>query len=182
MGRIIESRETNLRRGRFRWPTLIESLLVIAIVAVLVALIVPSAQWASSGFLRAPVRVIVFDAASGEPIANARVAVFRAEPLSETNTSPVENRRYDVRLSPLISDTNRGVTGADGMAVIEHEFRTGANHDRPMPHVHLTWAWVEVRAEGYGGLVVPVRHETLPVESVRTQGELVVPIGLLPIP
>jgi Tfp pilus assembly protein FimT len=63
-------------RWRFRWPTLIELLAVVAIIAVLIAVIVPATQWASSGSMHLPVNVLVFDADQNLPIANASVTIF----------------------------------------------------------------------------------------------------------
>ena len=41
-------------------------------------------------------------------------------------------------------------------------------------------AWVVVVAEGYGTVVVPVRHDSMPTEKLREKKELFVPIGLVP--
>lgn len=172
--------ETPSHGWHIRRPTLIEILLAIAIVAVLVALIVPATKWASSGSLRFPVRVIVFDARQSTPIANADVAIFRAPPLPHPNALAENRGRFDPEESALRSDIRRGSTGADGAAVVEYEFRTGATHERPTPYAPLRWVWVAVRAEGYGAVVVPVRHEPQPVETLRDQGEFVVPVGLFP--
>ncbi len=57
-----------------------ELLLLIAIIAVVVALILPVTKWAASGNIRFPVRVLVFDAVRGRPIANAHVSSEKSHP------------------------------------------------------------------------------------------------------
>lgn len=165
-------------RRHLQWPTLVEWLVVIAIVAVMVAMLLSGEQWASSGSIRFPVRVLVFDAAHGTPIANARIGIFRARPLYDSKSLEEERDRYDPK--NRIRNTDYGTTDADGTVVIEHEFTTGANHLRPATHAHLGRAWVHVLAEGYGGVVVPVRHDSQPTATLREQKELVVPVGLMP--
>jgi hypothetical protein len=164
---------------QLRKPTLVELLLVIAIVGIIVALLLPGPEWASSGHIRFPVRVIVFDAVHGRPIANARVGIFEAAPLDSSNSLEQEGDKYNPRA--LVRDENRGATGDDGDVVINYEFTTSANHKRPAPNAHLRRAWVNVEAEGYGSVVVPVRHESQPVATLRTQKELVVSVGMLPM-
>lgn len=129
------SHETASHGRPVRRPTLVAVLLVIAIVAILVALIVPSVEWASSGSARFPVRVIVFDAQQSRPIANAHVAIFRASPLSGLNTLEENRGCFDPENGASVSDISDGVTGADGTAVVEYEFRTGASQRRPTPFI-----------------------------------------------
>lgn len=164
---------------QLRKPTLVELLLVIAIIGVLVALLLPATQWASSGSIRFPVRVLVFDAIHGKPIANAHVGIFWAAPFSDLKSLKEETDKYDPKTH--VRDEDRGTTAADGDVVINYEFRTGANHERPTPHAHLRWAWVHVDAEGYGNIVVPVRYESQPIATLRTQKEIVVSVGLIPM-
>jgi hypothetical protein len=160
----------------FRKPTLIETLVLIAFVAVLVALILPPAKWAASGSIRIPVRVLVFDASEGKPIANAHVAVFWAPSLLNFKQLEAERDLYDSKRR--VREGNGGTKYTDGTAIIEYEFRTGANYERPTMYADLRSAWVRVHAEGYGGVVVPVRHESLPTKTLREQKELLVPVGL----
>jgi hypothetical protein len=164
-------------RRHCRRPTLVEALVLIAIVAILVALIVPGTHWAASGSIRLPVRVVVFDAARGEPISDAHVAIFYAPPLLDLKSLETERDLYDSKTR--VRDGNSSTTDANGTAVIEYEFRTGANHERPEMHAHVRWAWVHVHAGGYGGVVVPVRNESLPTKTLRDQKELLVPVGLM---
>jgi hypothetical protein len=161
---------------RIRKLTLIELLVVIAIVAVIVALVLPPVKWAASGSIRFPVRVLVFDAVRGIPIENAHVGIFRAPPLLDLKFLAGEPDTYDPK--KFVRDDDVGTTDASGSVVIDYEFRTGANHERPTSHAHLRWAWVHVQADGYGGVVVPVRHESLPTKTLREQKELLVPVGL----
>ncbi|MDB5347022.1 MAG: hypothetical protein JWP89_5399 [Schlesneria sp.] len=70
-------------------------------------------------------------------------------------------------------------TNEKGVAVIEHEFSTGASHRRPVSHAHLNFNWVRVEAKGYGGAIVPVRDESQPTAALRKQGEVLVKVGLI---
>lgn len=70
-------------------------------------------------------------------------------------------------------------TDEKGVAVIEHEFSTGASHRRPVSHTHLNFNWVRVEAEGYGSTIVPVRDESQPTAALRKQGEVLVKIALI---
>lgn len=158
-------------------PTLIESLAVVAIIAVSLALLLPTTKWASSGNIRFPVRVLVFDAASGAPIENAEVGIFRAPPVVDLTS--LEEGPGNYNPSNRIRDADRGVTNAGGAVVINYEFTTGASHVRPAAHAHLRWSWVSIKSEGYGSLVVPVRYESLPTAALRAQKELLVTVGLI---
>ncbi len=164
---------------QLRKPTLVELLVLIAGIGVVVALLLPVPQWASSGSIRFPVRVLVFDAVHGKPIANARVGIFGAAPLTDFKSLEEGNDEYDPKVR--VRDENRGTTDADGAVVIDYEFTTGANYQRPTPNAHLRRAWVHVEAEGYGGIVVPVRYESQPVATLRTRKDLVVSVGLIPV-
>ncbi|MBS0264218.1 MAG: hypothetical protein JSS02_19935 [Planctomycetes bacterium] len=163
---------------RLRMPTLIELLAIIAIVAVIAALLIPPAKWGGSGSIRIPVRVLVFDASRGTPIANARVAMFYAPPLHDMKWLEESPDLYD--------STNRarhdgvGTTDADGAAVIEYEFATLASYNNPTWRARLQSAWVHVQADGFGGAVIPVRYESEPTAKLRDQKELLVTIGLTP--
>ena len=167
----------------FRTKAFVECLVALAIIAALAALIRPGMQWASSGSIRVPVRVFVFDATHGMPIADARVAIFRAPPLFGSNSLEDHRNRYNPtsfdQMSPVGEGFGKGTTEADGTVVIEYDFRTGASHRRPEPHAHLEYAWVHIHAVGLGGVVVPVRHESQPTATMRKQKELLVPVGLI---
>lgn len=167
---------------RRRALTRLEWLVIAAIVALLIALLLPPVQWASSGDIDFPVRVLVFDAESSRPIAGAHVALLRVPSWYEEQSDFLKD--FDERFTSefYFSDENpdRGVTDMNGQAVITYKFRTGASHQRPTPHAHTSWVWAAVRAEGYGGAVVQVRQESLPTPQLREQKELRVPISLLP--
>lgn len=164
-----------------RRPTIVECLVAIVLIGILVALVLPGVKWASSGSIRVPVRVFVFDAASGKPVPDARIIVFPAPPVQSPTSLAQFRELYDPENVERRPVTMQGGTGEDGTAVIDVEFRTGANHERPVSYAHLRWHWVYVQAEGYGAVVVPVRHESLPVATVRLQKELPVSIGLVPM-
>lgn len=170
-------------RHSLRRPTRVECVVVVAIITVLIALLLPTVQWASSGSIRFPVRVFVFDATRGMPLADAQVAIFRAPFMSNANSLKDYRDRYDVRnvnQIPTQDGFGKGVTGTDGTTVIEFDFRTGASHQHPEAQAHLANAWVCVRVKGFGGVVVPVRQDPQPTATMRKQNELFVPIGLTP--
>jgi len=169
----------NWARRRLSKLTLLEWLVMLAIIAVVVALIVPAGKWAASGDIRFPVRVFVFDAAHGTPIANARVGIFWAGPWHPSKRLDEQPDQYDPRRR--VREEFSGVTVTDGTVVINYEFRTGANYVRPTMYAHVNFAWVHVQADGYGGVVVPVRHDSLPTSTLREQKELIVPVGLMPV-
>ena len=168
--------QTMLRlRQSLRRPTLIEALVVIAIITATIALLLPEVKWAASGDITVPVKVMVFDAVRDRPIPGARVEIFRAFPI------------YDLKsLKDDQGPMNRswrhveGTTNAAGEAIIETKFTTGANHERPEMYAHLSFYWAKIEADGYGGVVIPVRHEGVPSKHLRN-GELRMTVGLLPL-
>ncbi len=164
--------------ARLMRPLLIGLLIVIALMAILVVIVFPMIPWASSGSIRFPVRVFVFDATLRTPISEADVAVFNSPPVLGANSLSSEGRIYRADRFELSTDSVRSVTGTDGMAVLDFEFRTSANNTRPAPEVHTRWAWVEVHADGYGTVVIPVRHDSMKADDLQKFGELLVPVGL----
>lgn len=157
----------------------IECVVIVAIIAVLVALLVPQTQWVSDGSIRLPVRMFVFDADRGTPIANARLIVFRGPVVS--NPQALAEVQPFIVSGPVSERPLQDIATTDetGSAVIEHEFYTGASHKRPTRHAHLDYAWVRVEADGFGGAVIPVRHESQSTAVLQKQGEIVVQIGLI---
>lgn len=149
----------------------------LAIIVALVAILLPTIQWAASGHIQLPVRVLVFDAVRGRPIANAHVGIFRALPLDDLKS--LQGRQDEYRPRKHVPGDDCVKTSDDGAAVINYEFATGANHERPTMYVHLTDVWVNVAAEGYGSIVVPVRYESAPRATLQKQKEIVVSIGLI---
>lgn len=161
--------------------TLLEWLVVAGIVVCLIALLLPAAQWASSGDIEAPVRVLVFDAKSATPISGARVGILRGAPWYDDEFAAHYRDYVTPGVFDGIVETNQGVTNTDGQIVIIYKFRTGASHKRPTPHAHTSWVWVAVQADGFGGAVVQLRQESVPTRQLREQKELRLPIGLMPV-
>lgn len=164
----------------FKRPTLTEFLVVITITLILIALILPSVKWASSGSIQLPVRIVVFDAARARPIEGAQVAILWAPPLVGERKIEEYRDRFPADLFEDLAAEDRHLTGAEGTVVVDHEFQTGGSHRRPV-HAHLRWYWVMVVAEGYNGVVIPVRHESQQTAFLRDQKELLVTIGLMPM-
>lgn len=163
-----------------RKPKPTELLLVIAIIVAVVATTLPATKWAASGHIALPVRVLVFDALRGRPIANARVGIFQASPPDDLKALDERPGEYAPKRQVLVDDS--GTTSVGGAVVINHEFTTGANYERPTMQVHFRGVWVNVEAEGYGSIVVPVRYESQPVATLREQKEVLVSVGLMPMP
>ena len=158
-------------------PTLVEVLVLIAIVSCVIAILIPQVKWASSGSITVPVWVMVFDAEHDRPIPNARVSIFRAPPLYNLKT--LENERGPLNAG-WAGIPVEGVTDTDGLATIETTFNTGANYEYPEMKAHLNYYWTKIEAEGFGGVVVPVRYESARSKPMRNGG-LRLTIGLLPL-
>lgn len=157
----------------------LEWIVIVSIIAVLVALLYPQTQWASSGSIRLPVRVIVVDAEHGTPISGANVMVSRGPWAKNPKALDELGDRF---ASGPIGDLPQkyfATTDEKGVAVIEHEFSTGASHRRPVSHTHLDFNWVKVEADGYRAAVVPVRDESQPTALLRKQGEVLVKVELI---
>lgn len=162
-----------------RRAKLVVSLIVVTLFAIAVIIVLPNLPWSTSGEIHVPVRIFVFDATRRLPIAAAKVAVFRSPPVLGPNSLAADDRDYRPNPAAPIADTVRSTTGADGMAVIEFDFKTSANNRRPQAQAHTRWVWLEIYAEGYGTVVIPVRHDSTPIAELRKQGELLVPVGLV---
>lgn len=163
-----------------RRPTLIEFLVIVAIITVLAALLIPPVQWASSGDIDVPVRVFVFDADLAIPIEGAVVGIIRCQPWSSDEFLKDYRDRVPTDVFDAIDESVKGTTSPEGIAVISYRFRTGASHTNPVTWAHTSWYWVAVKAEGYGGAFIPVRHESTPNKKLREDKELRVPVGLMP--
>lgn len=150
--------------------TLIEWLILTAVITVLIALLLPEVQWASSGFITIPVEVTVFDSESGEPIENASVYIVRSSPGSVKDDLP--------RLGSLASGEGN-TTNESGMVTVQCNFSTGANNRRPEPHAHTNFCSLVVGADGYDTVVVPVREHSIPTSILQEKGRLPVRVGLV---
>ena len=157
--------------------TWLEWAVVVLIAVVLIAFLTPGIQYVADCEHLFPVRVIVFDAAAAQPVSGAQVTILRAAPFS---SEKMKSAPREITISPKPGHFQEAITDADGCALINCRFTTSASESRPTPHIHLGWAWVEVHAEGYGGVIVPVRHDSRPTAEVRRKSELLVPIGLFP--
>lgn len=158
--------------------TNLEWIVIAGIIAVLIALLAPQTQWASSGSIRLPVRVFVFDTGDSLPVAGANAMVIGGP--SAANPDALAELHDRVVSEPMANLPKQyyATTDANGVAVIEHEFSTGASHKRPVSHAHLNFTWVRVEAPGYSSVVVPVWHESQPTALLRKQGEIPVQVGL----
>lgn len=158
----------------------IEWLIFATVVAILVALILPGVEWAASGEIDVPVRVVVFDALKTLPIEDARIDIVRALPAdADFDVSELHNS-IAARLAELESGDAIAKTDSKGSATIVSNFTTGASHTRPKAHAHMNWYWVLVSAKGYGSVAVPLRYESIPTEQLREQEFLPVSVGLAP--
>lgn len=161
---------------RLRKITLIEWLVMAAIVGVVVALIWPAPKWARSGERPFPVEITIFNGQSLKPIIGARVTVVRALPA--TGESPPAAFGDTLSLETLKYSESCGISGADGVARFETLFRTGANHVRPETHAHLSRYWVLVAADGFSPVGFPLRTESVPTKEIREQGRISAMVAL----
>ena len=168
--------------------TVLDWVIVVAIIGVLIALLVPDAQWVSDGEIDVPVRVLVFDAKQAVPIPNARAVIARATFWVDDDFLKDFHERFpDIEtlerdLNDGLKGLGQGQTSEDGSVTIPFRFRTNASNKNPETKAHVGWAWIAVRAEGYAGVVIPVGNESVPTKKLRQQKELRVPIGLMPVP
>lgn len=161
--------------------SLVEWLVIAAIIAILAALFVPGSQWASSGDVEVPVQVTVFDATTGKRIPGARVAIMRGLPAAMSNDF---STRFPDRVVSSWRDLNSRESGettdALGTALILQRFTTGASHTRPEAHAHVNNCWVLISTDLHGSIAVPLRHESMPIKMLREMEALPVAIGLSP--
>ena len=165
--------------------TWIEWLVVVAIVAVLVALVVPETKWAADGSIDIPVRVHVFDAETMRPIQGARVAVVRG-PVALEGASLGEHQDDFSRAWATILDGQHGdTTSADGIATIDYSFHTSASYKtsesirNPTMRAHVRSHWIFVASEFHDRVAVPLRYQSIPTKSLREEGVLPAFVGLV---
>lgn len=163
-------------RGRLQKITLIEWLVMAAIVGVVVALALPTVQSVRPGEISVPVEITVFDGQTLKPITAARVTIIRALPA--TGSFPPAEFGDRLSLEKLKIPELGGVTGVDGVARFEHRFRTGAKEESSQPHAHLNWYWVLVSADGFSPVGFPLRTSSVPTEKLREQGKLSTMVAL----
>ncbi len=174
----VNSQQKNISPKIWMGMNLIEILVVLAILAIVVALLLPSKQWASSGEIVVPVKVLVFDAVEGKPIEGASVGVKRGYGIFSVESSHEYLKRWPKpeNLAFALSET----TNENGFVEVDQRFHTGASHRRPESHTHLRGVWVSVSADEYGAVTVSVSHASIETAKLREQGEILVPIGLVP--
>lgn len=159
-----------------------EILTILIVVGALIAVLYPSEQWAASGEIRVPVRVLVFDAVNDQPITGARVGIFHAMALFGPADIEANRRGFSTAARGELPAELLGSTGEKGEFVLEYRFRQSSSSNHPTSRVHANRVWVIVRADDYGGVLVPVSAGAVPSETVRNDGEIVVPIGLVAYP
>jgi hypothetical protein len=164
---------------RIRRPSLVESLVLVTIIAILVALLLPGPQWAADGSIEVPVRVRVFDVATAQPIAAADVVPFRG-PWRDEPFSIDEYRDWFPHENPRLAELGKHYkSDKNGTVVVPSECPTTASHKHPDPVAHVPGWWLMVSAEGYGATVLPVRYESVPTRVIDERGELLVTVGLM---
>lgn len=166
-------------RHRLRQLTSAEWSVIGGFGIVLLAILFSSPQWVADGSTYHPVRVIAFDADSARPIPSVRVSLFRAPPISTIGTLEAAREYFDSQRLKTHPATAQGTTGVDGTVVVNAEIRTSSSDKNPTSRAHLSCLWVRVEADGYSGVVLPVRHESQPVSNLRERGEIVVPVGMI---
>jgi hypothetical protein len=157
-------------------PTLIDLLIVVAIIAVAAAFLLPAVKWASSGSLVVPVQVTVFDVLTAQPIEGASIAIVRGVSTHAEFTLEEYSEYLRWGADPEFSGMShrhvpRGGSGTNGIATIPVEFNTGASHNHPEARAHTNWYWLIVQAPGYSGVAVPLTdrpHATKDLKSSST--------------
>ena len=168
-----------------RWwnPTRVEMLVVIAIVVVLLAILIPEAQWVADGTRDFPVRIFVFDAERGEPVPDAEVAVisrgvFKVYSVERAPQAAKELVPLQDHLD-LVPASQRGHTDEQGIASLIVEVRTSASNRNPQPRAFPGHNWVVVSAPGFRGVVFPLGQESVLTSELRERGGFLVPIGIV---
>ena len=159
--------------------TLLEWLVIAVIIAILVALVLPDSEWASSGTIVVPVHVVVFDGGTALPIKDAVVGIVRAPPATGDFAHDEYREAFSSAWSAMAKGEFGSRTGADGSVTIEFEFPTGASHVNPEPRAHTRWFWLLVSSKKYRAVVVPLRYESISTKSLREQRILQAYVGLL---
>ena len=169
---------TQLPRKRWR-----EVLISVAIIAVVAALLVPPAHWASSDTVKLPVTVYLFDISSGQPIAGAEVRLASG-PMIASPVAIEEQAAYFHDLGTWTDSTPRpgehGVTDTSGFVTLSFEFSTSASHLHPRPSTFPGRSWIHAEAPTYGQVLTTAGQIPVATATVRKQGEFLIPIGLSP--
>lgn len=162
-----------------RKPTLIEILLIVAIVAVLLGLLLPETQWVADGTIEVPVRVLVFDAGSALPIEHAEVAIFRCGPWLDDEFLKEFREDWTPGMLDDVENPVRAISDAKGEAIITYRFNTSCSNKNPTPRAATSLRWVAVRAPGHGGATVQLRATSTPTAELRANQGLKLAVGLL---
>jgi hypothetical protein len=159
-------------------PTFVEWLLIAGIASILMAILMPEARWASDGSVQLPVQVFVFDLERRVPIENARVMLIRGEQIRDLTTLAAPSNLFPRQPFDPLPPEYGASTDATGSTTIEHQFHTGASHKHPVTRAFLEQVWVQLEANGYGRVAIPIRHESQPVAVLKKQGPIIVQLGL----
>lgn len=158
--------------------TLLEWGVIAVIIAILVALMLPDVEWASSGTVVAPVHVVVFDGKTMLPIADAVVGIVRAAPAAGDLALDDYRETFMSAWSAMAEGESGSRTGSDGSVTIEFEFPTSASHENPEARAHTRWYWLLVSSKEYGAAVMPLRYESITTKSLQQQKVLQAYVGL----
>lgn len=171
----MESPESPCRDRWYKTPTKLEWFVIAILVVGLAVLLFAPRQWASSGRMLVPVRVVVFDAATHKPIQGASVRIVRCQASLEEVAG---NGPQKVSASDFSEPTDLRLTDADGAAVVPVEFTTGASHKNPQSKLHTDFYWISVSTNGFGKALLPIRHEPINRKWMSEQTFLPVYVGM----
>ena len=175
--------ESNAELAPRRWwqLKLVEILVVIAIVAVLIALLLPPVEWVSDGTRVLPVRVFVFDPQTGRPIPGAKIALSRGMGMYQPDQGPEIAKQFsglsDWKDSAPPNQT--ALTDDQGFATVQFEFNVSASRKHPTRRAFPAKCWILVQAPGYGPVMVTAGNTAVEVQDVQNVGGFLVPVGLL---
>lgn len=155
-------------------------LLFLAFIAILAALLIPPTKWASSGELKVPVHVLIFDAATQQPLPEATVILFRSSPWydDEDFLKSLGDHSPKDPEEPFWAPV-RGITDARGQVIIPFGFKTGANYERPEPYARPNYVWTRIAAKDYGGAIVQVWPHSVATKELKQQKQIRLAVGLL---
>jgi hypothetical protein len=160
-----------------RWEILLS---IVAVIAVLIALLLPPVQWASDGTRVLPVRVFVFDPDSGQPIPGAKVFLSRGLGMFESTQGPEIAGQFGSSKdwSDLVKPDQQGITNNEGLASVNFEFRVTASNLHPQPKLSPAKCWIRIEAPGYGTAMVTPGSIVVEVQKATEAGGFLVPVGL----
>lgn len=157
-----------------RTQRLINIAIVCCLASIVVALLLPETQWASTGQINATIQVIVTDVKTQTFVENASVEIIKTSWLSED---------YDAKSvastmqTPQTNQAQTHKTDENGQVLLTQTFSTGASHRNPLSRADTSRYSALVSHQSYGCVAIPLRYSPTPTEQLK-QSPLRVVVGL----